>query len=122
MARAAKQVKETKQVKTEEQVKQAQVKVSVRIKNMMKKVAAIQAQEAALKKQKDVLKDQVRDFMKENGLNEILNDQIKALYKEYESESFDTKLFQQERPKLYKQYIKVSQKERFEIKDAKAGK
>lgn len=109
------------QMAAEQEVKAA-VKVSVKIKNMMRKVAEIQAQEAALKKQKDVLKDQVRDFMKENGLNEILDKQIKALYKEYESESFDTKLFQQERPKLYKQYIKVSQKERFEIKDAKAGK
>ena len=98
------------------------VKVSVKIKNMMKKVAEIQAQEAALKKEKDALKDQVKEFMKENGLNEILNDQIKALYKEYESETFDSKLFQQERPRLYEKYLKTSNKERFEIKDAKAGK
>lgn len=108
-----------KEIKQEQDTK---IKVSVKIKNMMRKVAEIQAQEAALKKQKDALKDQVKEFMKENNLNEILDKQIRALYKEYESESFDTKLFQQERPKLYKQYIKVSQKERFEIKDAKAGK
>lgn len=109
------------QMAAEQEVKAA-VKVSVKIKNMMRKVAEIQAQEAALKKQKDALKEQVKEFMKENGLNEILDKQIKALYKEYESESFDTKLFQQERPKLYEKYLKTSNKERFEIKDAKAGK
>lgn len=110
-----------RQMAAEHEAKAA-VKVSVKIKNMMRKVAEIQAQEAALKKEKDALKDQVKAFMKENGLNEILNEQVKALYKEYESETFDSKLFQQERPKLYEKYIKVSQKERFEIKDAKAGK
>lgn len=109
------------QMPAEQEVKAA-VKVSVKIKNMMRKVAEIQAQEAALKKQKDALKEQVKEFMKENGLNEILDKQIKALYKEYESESFDTKLFQQERPRLYEKYLKTSNKERFEIKDAKAGK
>ena len=113
-------VKSIKQMAMEQEVKS--VKVSVKIKNMMKKVAEIQAQEAALKKEKDALKDQVKEFMKENGLNEILNDQIKALYKEYESETFDSKLFQQERPRLYEKYLKTSNKERFEIKDAKAGK
>lgn len=113
-------VKSIKQMAMEQEVKS--VKVSVKIKNMMKKVAEIQAQEAALKKEKDALKDQVKEFMKQNGLNEILNDQIKALYKEYESETFDSKLFQQERPKLYEKYLKTSNKERFEIKDAKAGK
>lgn len=113
-------VKSIKQMAMEQEVKS--VKVSVKIKNMMKKVAEIQAQEAALKKEKDALKDQVKEFMKQNGLNEILNDQIKALYKEYESETFDSKLFQQERPRLYEKYLKTSNKERFEIKDAKASK
>ena len=94
----------------------AAVKVSVKIKNMMRKVAEIQAQEAALKKEKEALKEQVKSFMKENGLSEILNDQIKALYKEYEAETFDSKLFQQERPKLYEKYLKTANKERFEIK------
>lgn len=110
-----------KATKIEITVKQ-EVKVPVKIKNMMKKVAAIQAQEAKLKKEKDALKEVVREFMKDNKLNEILYKEIKALYKEYESETFDTKLFQQERPKLYEQYVKKSNKERFEIKDAKAGK
>lgn len=99
-----------------------EVKVPVKIKNMMKKVAEIQAQEALLKKQKDALKAEVKQFMKDNNLNEILKDTIKAMYSVYESETFDTKLFQQERPKLYVQYTKKAQKERFEIKDAKAGK
>ena len=108
-----------KEIKQEQDTK---IKVSVKIKNMMKKVAEIQAQEAALKKQKDALKEQVKEFMKENNLNEILDKQIRALYKEYESESFDTKLFQEERPRVYEKYLKTSNKERFEIKDAKAGK
>ena len=101
---------------------QVEVKVSVKIKNMMKKVAEIQAQEAALKKQKDVLKAEVKQFMKDNKLNEILHKQIKALYKEFDSETFDTDLFKAERPKLYEKYTKTTHKERFEIKDAKAGK
>lgn len=99
-----------------------EVKVPVKIKNMMKKVAEIQATEALLKKQKDALKAQVRQFMEDNKLNEILYKEIKALYKEYESETFDTKLFKDERPKLYQQYLKTEHKTRFEIKDAKAGK
>lgn len=113
-------VKSIKQMAMEQEAKS--VKVSVKIKNMMKKVAEIQAQEAALKKEKDALKDQVKEFMKQNGLNEILNEQVKALYTEYQSETFDSKLFQQERPRLYEKYLKTSNKERFEIKDAKAGK
>lgn len=116
MAKVQITVKETKVEKQQE------VKVSVKIKNMIKKVAAIQAQEAALKKQKDALKKEVKQFMKDNKLNEILVQQVKALYKEYESESFDTKLFQEERPRLYQQYLKTEHKERFEVKDAKAGK
>lgn len=99
-----------------------EVKVPVKVKNMMKKVAEIQATEALLKKQKDALKAQVRQFMEDNKLNEILYKEIKALYKEYESETFDTKLFKDERPKLYQQYLKTEHKTRFEIKDAKAGK
>ena len=98
------------------------VKVPVKIKNMMKKVAEIQAQEAALKKEKDILKEQVQQFMKDNALNEILNNTIRALYKEYDSETFDSKSFKEERPKIYEQYLKTSHKERFEIKDAKVGK
>ena len=99
-----------------------EVKVPVRIKNLMKKVAEIQAQEALLKKQKDALKAEVKQFMQDNNLNEILHNQIKALYKEYESQTLDSKLLQQERPKLYEQYLKTEHKERFEIKDAKASK
>ena len=98
------------------------VKVSVKIKNMMKKVIAIQAQEALLKKQKDALKDEVKQFMKDNGLTEILHKEIKALYSEYTAEDFDKTLFKKERPKLYEQYTKQVDKTRFEIKDAKAGK
>ena len=114
----AKSINQMKQEIKEQNV----VKVSVNIKNMMKKVIAIQAQEALLKKQKDALKDEVKQFMKDNGLTEILHKEIKALYNESEKETFDTKLFQQERPKLYKQYVKTTKTTRFEIKDAKAGK
>lgn len=109
-------------IKEMKQEQDTKIKVSVKIKNMMKKVAEIQAQEALLKKQKDALKNEVRQFMKDNKLSEILHKQIKALYSEYDSETFDKDLFKSERPKLYEKYLKTEHKTRFEIKDAKAGK
>ena len=109
-------------IKEMKQEQDTKIKVSVKIKNMMKKVAEIQAQESLLKKQKDALKNEVKQFMKDNKLNEILHKQIKALYKEFDSDTFDTDLFKAERPKLYEKYTKTTHKERFEIKDAKAGK
>lgn len=115
-----KAVKDVK--KAAKAIAEVKTSVPVKIKNMMKKVDMIQVQEALLKKQKDALKAEVKQFMKDNKLDEILYKDVKALYCEFDSETFDKDLFKSERPKLYEKYLKTEHKTRFEIKGAKAGK
>ena len=66
------------------------------------------------------LKDIVKSYMKGKDLSEVMSEIYVAKYTEYESESFDTTRFKKEKPKMYAQYIKITDKTRFTVDNKKA--
>ena len=99
-----------------------EVKIPVKLRNKIKKVAKIQAAEKKLSNEKKLLKEEIKQFMEENELTEIVANLSKALLTEYDKTTFDTDLLKAERPKLYEKYLKTTHSTRFEVKDAKVGK
>ena len=93
-----------------------EVKIPVALRNKIVKVFEIQAAE------KKVLKEEIKQFMIDNNLNEIVAKIAKAVYTEYGKSTFDIELLKAERPKLYEKYLKRTYASRFEVKDAKVGK
>ena len=111
--------KEQKSLNIQDMIK---VKSAATIKAYIKKVAEIQAEEKRLADEKKKLKADILAYMKQNKLDELVVNQSKAIYTQYESQTFDSTLFKAERPKLYEKYLKTQTKERFEVKDAKVSK
>ena len=81
--------------------------------------AKLQSMKKELTQYEEQLKDATKALMKKYDLNTLVSLLAKAQYTEYTSETFDKKLFQQEHPKMYKQYIGTQTKERFSIDLAK---
>ena len=90
------------------------------IEAMIDIIGAIQTLEKELSDKKDSLKDIVKSYMKGKDLSEVMSDIYVAKYTEYESESFDTTRFKKEKPKMYAQYIKITDKTRFTVDNKKA--
>ena len=99
-----------------------EVKIPVALRNKIVKVFEIQAAEKKLADEKKVLKEEIKQFMIDNNLNEIVAKIAKAVYTEYGKSTFDIELLKAERPKLYEKYLKRTYASRFEVKDAKVGK
>lgn len=107
--------KETKKVDTKKAVKkvvkaakaiqEVQVKVPVKIKRLMTKVDELQEQERKISDEKEALKDQIKTYMKENKLTELLSDNLKAVYSESQRTTFDKEGFSKKHPKMYKVYL-----------------
>lgn len=89
------------------------------VKEVIDFAAKLQAMKKELTAYEDQLKDATKALMKKYDLNTLVSLLAKAQYTEYTSETFDKKLFQQEHPKIYKQYIGTQTKERFSIDLAK---
>ena len=88
----------------------------------IKLVGQIQALEKELGDAKNALKDSIKNIMKNTKMEEIVSGEFKASCSEYTSDSFDTTLFKKEKPKMYEKYLKTTNKTRFSVDTAKAGK
>ena len=89
------------------------------VKEVIDFAAKLQSMKKELTQYEEQLKDATKALMKKYDLSTLVSLLAKAQYTEYTSETFDKKLFQQEHPKMYKQYIGTQIKERFSIDLAK---
>ena len=89
------------------------------VKEVIDFAAKLQSMKKELTQYEEQLKDATKALMKKYDLNTLVSLLAKAQYTEYTSETCDKKLFQQEHPKMYKQYIGTQIKERFSIDLAK---
>lgn len=109
--------KETKKVKAEKVSKVAKVikdtvdalkgkkKIPAKILQKIAEIDRLQAEEKKITDQKDALKNEVKAYMKENKLEEILTDDLKALYIVSYRTNFDEEGFKTKHPKMYKEYL-----------------
>ena len=77
--------------------------------NYAKQSMLIKAEEAKL----ETIKKTITEYMVEEGLEELVSDEHKALYKTVEGVKFDTTTFKKEDPESYYRYLKVSSSKRF---------
>ena len=78
-------------------------------KEIAKKRNAIAKAEAELK----VLEDEVKAYMAENGLVELIGKEHTALYREITSNRFDSRSFKKDHAEMYDAYTKESKSMRF---------
>ena len=91
--------------KAAEAIKEVQTKVPVKIKRLIDKVADLQEQERKISDEKDALKEQIKAYMKEQGVTELLTDDLKAVYSESQRTVFDETGFAKKHPQMYKKYL-----------------
>lgn len=63
----------------------------------------------------DGIKDELKEYMKANNLDELVGDEHKATWKEVESSRFDSTTFKAQYPDLYEAFKKPSTTRRFDF-------
>ena len=63
----------------------------------------------------DMLKDELKDYMKSLGVSSVKAGNFKVYWTEYEMHRFDTKAFKKDNPDLYNKYEVSSKTRRFSI-------
>jgi len=99
VSKVAKVIKDTVEALTKPK------KTPAKIVRMMEEIDRIQAEEEKLSDRKEALKNEVKAYMKENGLEKVLTENLKALYSVSYRTSFDEKGFSEKHPKMYKVYL-----------------
>lgn len=61
----------------------------------------------------DGLKDEIKAYMTDTGMNTLASDEHKAIYKEVESKRIDTTALKQDIPDIAAKYTKTSTTKRF---------
>lgn len=85
------------------------------IMNRLKKLESLEAEKAELEKQIDSLKEELKRDMDQKNLEELKVGSFVIRWKKVLSNRFDSKEFQKDHEKLYKQYLKHSESRRFTI-------
>lgn len=80
---------------------------------IMKELAEYSTMKEELEAQIDALKDEVKDYMKEQGVDEVLTDDGKATWREVISNRFDSTSFKKDFLDVYKAYVKKTTSKRF---------
>lgn len=78
-------------------------------KEVCEKNASLEKQAKEIKKQQDIMKNEILDAMQKNGVIKIDNEFLKiAFVPEHDAEKFDSKKFKEENPDIYDMYAKIS--------------
>lgn len=85
------------------------------IMNRLKKLESLEAEKVELEKQIDNLKEELKRDMDQKNLEELKVGSFVIRWKKVLSNRFDSKAFQKDHGKLYKQYLKQSESRRFTI-------
>lgn len=87
------------------------------LENKMRTLRELKEAMAILKTQISTVEDEIKDYMVENGLTEILNDEGCCRYQEIVSRVFDSTAFKKsEWAELYMEYSKENHSMRFTYK------
>lgn len=72
-------------------------------------ILSLEKQAKEIKKQQDIMKNEILDAMLKYGVVKIDNEFLKiALVPEHDAEKFDSKKFKEENPDIYDMYAKIS--------------
>ena len=85
------------------------------IDNRLRKIATLEAQIKAMEAEKKALEQEVKDYMGEK--EELTTKTYIVKWTKYSSNKFDTKAFQNDRPKVYEKYLKQTETRRFSFKE-----
>lgn len=83
------------------------------IKEIMRELAEYTSMKEELEAQIDMLKDEVKEYMKDNDVDEVLTDDGKATWREVISNRFDSTSFKKDFLDVYKAYVKKTSCKRF---------
>lgn len=73
------------------------------------RIISLEKQAKEIKKQQDIMKNEILDAMQKNGVIKIDNEFLKiAFVPEHDAEKFDSKKFKEENPDVYDLYAKIS--------------
>lgn len=78
-------------------------------------IRKLEAERDDIESRIEMLKDELKDFMKSKGVSSVKAGQYKVYWTEFETHRFDTKAFRQENPDLYNKYEVCSKTRRFSI-------
>lgn len=81
--------------------------------NVFKRIARIKSKEAELKAEREALENEIKAYMEEQGLAELLGKEHKVTYKEIESMKFNSTLFRAEHADMYEAFKTPSKSMRF---------
>lgn len=70
------------------------------------RIRALEEEQASITAELDELKQEVKDFMRVNGMKSVDAGKYKATYSEYTSKRFDSTTFKAEHPDTYAAYMK----------------
>ena len=83
------------------------------IKDVMKELAQYLRMQEEIAETVEGLKDQIKAYMQENGLETLASDEHKATYKTVSSSRIDTTALKRENPAIAEQYSKTIISNRF---------
>ena len=83
------------------------------IKDVMKELAQYLRMQEEIAETVEGLKDQIKAYMKENGLETLASDEHKAIFKAVSSSRIDTTALKRENPAIAEQYSKTIISNRF---------
>ena len=83
------------------------------IKDVMKELAQYLRMQEEIAETVEGLKDQIKAYMKENGLETLARDEHKATYKAVSSSRIDTTAFKKAFPSMAEQFTKTTISQRF---------
>ena len=83
------------------------------INETMKELAQYLRMQEEIAETVEGLKDQIKAYMKENGLETLASDEHKATYKAVSSSRIDTTALKRENPAIAEQYSKTIMSNRF---------
>ena len=73
------------------------------------RIISLEKQAKEIKKQQDIMKNEILDAMQKYGVLKFDNEVLKiAFIPEHDAEKFDSKKFKEENPDVYDMYAKIS--------------
>lgn len=90
-------------------------KKASQVEEQILKIKELQRQQKALDEDIKVLKDELKEFMDKEGLEELAGTDHRVVYSEVVKELFNAKLFAKEHEKLYIKYLYTSTSKPFNI-------
>lgn len=78
-------------------------------KEVCERIISLEKQAKEIKKQQDIMKNEILEAMQKNGVIKIDNEFLKISFvPEHDAEKFDSKKFKEENPDIYDMYAKIS--------------